>query len=69
MVNYAERKGYHMFSREDAVRKRAVKTFYYTARLETSQNLLTGKYFNANDKDQKKGYPTSFVKTVNPTRK
>lgn len=34
---------------------------YYTARLEMSQNLLTGNYFKARDKEQKKGYPTSFV--------
>ena len=36
---------------------------YYTARLEVFQDLLTGNYFKANDKEQKKGYPTSFVKT------
>ncbi len=34
---------------------------YYTARLEMSQDLLTGNYFKARDKEQKKGYPTSFV--------
>ena len=34
---------------------------YYTARLEMSQDLLTGNYFKAKDKEQKKGYPTSFV--------
>lgn len=42
---------------------------YYTARLEMSQNLLTGNYFKARDKEQKKGYPTSFVKIVEPTKK
>jgi hypothetical protein len=36
-------------------------TVYYTARLEMSQDLLTGNYFKAKDKEQKKGYPTSFV--------
>jgi hypothetical protein len=42
---------------------------YYTARLEMSQDLLTGNYFNAKDKEQKKGYPTSFTKVVDPTKK
>lgn len=42
---------------------------YYTARLEMFQNLLSGNYFKANDKEQKKGYPTSFTKVVDPTRK
>lgn len=42
---------------------------YYTARLEMFQDLLTGNYFKANDKEQKKGYPTSFTKVVDPTRK
>ncbi len=42
---------------------------YYTARLEMSQNLLTGNYFKASDKEQKKGYPTSFVRIVGPTKK
>jgi hypothetical protein len=41
----------------------------YTARLEMSQDLLTGNYFNAKDKEQKKGYPTSFTKVVDPTKK
>jgi len=36
-------------------------TVSYTARLEMSQDLLTGNYFKAKDKEQKKGYPTSFV--------
>ncbi len=36
-------------------------TVYYTARLEMSQDLLTGNYFKAKDKEQKTGYPTSFV--------
>ena len=42
---------------------------YYTARLEMSQDLLTGNYFKAKDKEQKKGYPTSFTKVVDPTGK
>src|SRR5208337_1674560 len=42
---------------------------YYTARLEMFQDLLTGNYFNAKDKEQTKGYPTSFVKIVEPTIK
>jgi hypothetical protein len=42
---------------------------YYTARLEIFQDLLTGNYFKANDKKQTKGYPTSFKKTVDPTKK
>ena len=37
---------------------------HYTARLEMSQNLLTGNYFKASDKEQKRGYPTSFIKIV-----
>ncbi len=44
-------------------------TAYYTARLEMSQDLLTGNYFKAKDKEQKRGYPASFVKTVDPTIK
>jgi len=43
-------------------------TVYYTARLEMFQDLLTGNYFKANDKEQKKGYPASFAKTVEPTK-
>jgi len=42
---------------------------HYTARLEMFQDLLTGNYFTANDKKQKKGYPTSFRKKVDPTIK
>ena len=42
---------------------------YYTARLEMSQDLLTGNYFKARDKEQIKGYPTSFTKIGGPTRK
>jgi hypothetical protein len=42
-------------------------TVYYTARLEMFQDLLTGNYFKAKDKEQTKGYPTSFVKIVDPT--
>jgi len=41
---------------------------YYTARLEMFQDLLTGNYFKANDREQTKGYPTSFIKTAGPTR-
>jgi hypothetical protein len=41
---------------------------YYTARLEMFQDLLTGNYFKASDKEQTKGYPTSFVKTAGPIR-
>ncbi len=43
-------------------------TVYYTARLEMFKDLLTGNYFKANDKEQKKGYPTSFAKTVDPAK-
>lgn len=42
---------------------------YYTARLELSQNLLTGNYFKAKDKEQKKGYPTSFTRADDINRK
>jgi hypothetical protein len=42
---------------------------YYTARLEMFQDLLTGNYFKAKDKEQKKGYPTSFTKVVDPAKK
>ncbi|MBM4340906.1 MAG: hypothetical protein FJ110_15350 [Deltaproteobacteria bacterium] len=42
---------------------------YYTARLEMFQDLLTGNYFKANDKEQKRGYPVSFAKTVDPIKK
>jgi hypothetical protein len=41
---------------------------YYTARLEMFQDLLNGNYFKANDKEQKKGYPTSFARIAGPTR-
>ncbi len=42
---------------------------YYTARMEVFKDLLTGKYFKANDKEQTKGYPTSFKKTAaDPTK-
>jgi hypothetical protein len=44
-------------------------TVYYTARLEMVNNLLTGNYFKANDKEQKKGYPASFVRTDAPTKR
>jgi len=44
-------------------------TVYYTARLEIFQDLLTGNYFKADDKEQKKGYPTSFARTVEPTKR
>lgn len=42
---------------------------YYTARLETFQDLLTGNYFGANDRKQIKGTPISLAKTVEPTIK
>jgi hypothetical protein len=38
------------------------KDIHYTARLESFQDLLTGDYFGARDKEQKKGYPASFAK-------
>ena len=41
----------------------------YRARLEMSQDLLTGNYFKAKDKELIKGYPTSFAKVVDPTKK
>ncbi len=41
---------------------------YYTARLEMFQDLLKGNYFKASDKEQKKGYPTSFSRITSPTR-
>ncbi len=42
---------------------------YYTARLEMFQDLLTGNYFKASDKDQTKGYPTSLARAVEPTKR
>jgi hypothetical protein len=42
---------------------------YYTARLKMFQDSLTGNYFKAKDKEQKKGYPTSFTRVVDPTKK
>jgi len=42
---------------------------YYTARLEMLNDLLTGNYFKGKDKEQRKGYPTSFTKVVDPNRK
>jgi hypothetical protein len=42
---------------------------YYTARLEIFQDSLTGNYFKAKDKEQTKGYATSFVRIVDPTKK
>jgi len=42
---------------------------YYTARLEMFQDLLTGNYFKAKDKEQKKGYPLSFTIVGEPTKK
>ena len=42
---------------------------YYTARLELFEGLLTGNYFKANDKKLKSGYPISFSKTVEPTKR
>jgi hypothetical protein len=41
---------------------------HYTARLEMLQDSLTGNYFHANDKEQIRGFPTSFVRTAGPTR-
>ena len=41
---------------------------YYTARLEISQDLLTGNYFKANDREQTKGYPMSLTKIAEPTK-
>ncbi len=40
---------------------------YYTARLEMSRDLLTGNYFDAGDKEQKKGRQTSFIRIHTPT--
>ncbi len=40
---------------------------HYTARLEMSQDLLTGKYFDADDKEQKRGRQMSFIKIHTPT--
>jgi len=37
---------------------------HYTARLEMSQGLLTGKYFKASDKEQTNGSPLSFARTL-----
>ena len=36
---------------------------HYTARLEMSKDLLTGKYFKASDKEQTSGSPLSFART------
>ena len=36
---------------------------YYTARLEMFEDLLTGDFFDASDKEQIRGYPTSFART------
>lgn len=44
-------------------------TVYYTARLEMFKDSLIGNYFTAKDKEQTKGYPTSFTKVVDPTKK
>ncbi len=35
---------------------------HYTARLEMSGDLLTGRCFDVDDKEQKKGRPVSFIK-------
>jgi hypothetical protein len=43
-------------------------TVYYMARLEMFQGSLTGNYFKAKDKELTRGYPTSFVKIVDPTK-
>ncbi len=42
-------------------------TPYYTARLEMSGDLLTGRCFDVDDKEQKKGRPVSFIKIHTPT--
>jgi hypothetical protein len=42
---------------------------YYSARLEMFQDLLTGSYFDANDRRQMKGSPISLAKTVGQTTK
>lgn len=39
---------------------------HYTARLEMSGDLLTGRCFDADDKEQKKGRPVSFIKIQFP---
>jgi hypothetical protein len=36
---------------------------YYTARLEMMDGLLVGNYFEADDKTQSNGYPTSFARS------
>jgi hypothetical protein len=40
---------------------------HYTARLEMSRDLLIGKCFDADDKEQKKGRQASFIKIHTPT--
>ncbi len=40
----------------------------YSARLEMFQDLLTGSYFDANDRRQMKGSPISLEKTVGPAK-
>ena len=54
------KKAYLVFLYKDRV--------YYSARLEMSNNLLTGNYFNGKDKEQKKGYPTSFTRIAEPKK-
>ncbi len=44
-------------------------TVYYTARLEMSQESLSGRYFKAKDQQQRKGYAASFVRIADPTVK
>jgi len=39
---------------------------YCTARFEMVKDSLTGNSFKASDKDQKKGYPLTFVRVVDP---
>ncbi len=41
---------------------------FYSARLEMFQDLLTGSYFDGNDRKQMKGSPISLAKTVQPTK-
>ena len=42
---------------------------YYTARLEMIDGLLVGNYFEADDKEQSNGYPTSLARKVDPVQK
>jgi hypothetical protein len=44
-------------------------TVYYTARLEMFEDILTGNYFKGDDREQLVGYPTSFARTLGPTKR